>query len=178
MLFGELAILYNCRRTASIKCKTDCSLWAMERSIFQAVVKSAGQAKDEEKFSLLSTVKDLKQFPESKLRKIADCLEEETFEPNQLIFKEGNKLPQVNIYYLTFKVPVVTFSTLFEVAKSTSLKTMPTAARTTLSSWDKVNRLVRRLSFGRTNVMPMLDQRLKWSATLLIEKVSLQKSPF
>ena len=89
MLFGELAILYNCRRTASIKCKTDVSLWAMERSIFQAVVKSAGQAKDEERFNLLKKVKDLKQFAESKLRKIADCLEEETFEPGTLIFKQG-----------------------------------------------------------------------------------------
>jgi len=89
MLFGELAILYNCRRTASIKCKTDCSLWAMERTIFQSVVKLAGQAKDEEKFNHLSTVKDLKQFPESKLRKIADCLEEETFGADDLIFKEG-----------------------------------------------------------------------------------------
>merc|ERR1711892_881405 len=89
VLFGELAILYNCRRTASIKCKSDVSLWAMERSIFQAVVKSAGQAKDEERFNLLKKVKDLNQFAEAKLRKIADCLEEETFEAGSLIFKQG-----------------------------------------------------------------------------------------
>ena len=103
MLFGELAILYNCRRTASIKCKTDCSLWAMERTIFQSVVKLAGQAKDEEKFNHLSTVKDLKQFPESKLRKIADCLEEETFGADDLIFKEGNLL------YCEFTVYIIIF---------------------------------------------------------------------
>merc|ERR1711892_1113769 len=89
VLFGELAILYNCRRTASIKCKSDVSLWAMERSIFQAVVKSAGQAKDEEWFNLLKKVKDSNQFAEAKLRKIADCLEEETFEAGSLIFKQG-----------------------------------------------------------------------------------------
>ena len=65
----------------------------MERTIFQSVVKSAGQAKDEEKFNHLSTVKDLKQFPESKLRKIADCLEEETFGAEDLIFKEGTYYP-------------------------------------------------------------------------------------
>ena len=103
----------------------------MERSIFQAVVKSAGQAKDEEKFSLLSSVKDLKQFPESKLHKIADCLEEETFEPKQLIFKEGNSQISITANYLIYKVPVVTFSTLFDKVKSTSLKTMLMAAKTT-----------------------------------------------
>ena len=101
MLFGELAILYNCRRTASIKCKTDVSLWAMERSIFQAVVKSAGQAKDEERFNLLKKVKDLKQFAEAKLRKIADCLEEETFEQGVLIFKQGLIRFKVTILFVT-----------------------------------------------------------------------------
>ena len=75
--------------SASIKCKTDVQVWAIDRAIFQAVVKSAGKAKDDEKFGLLSKVKDLKEFPESKLRKIADCLEEESFEAGALIFKQG-----------------------------------------------------------------------------------------
>ena len=75
--------------SASIKCKTDVQVWAIERTIFQAVVKSAGKAKDDEKFGLLSKVKDLKEFPESKLRKIADCLEEESFDTGALIFKQG-----------------------------------------------------------------------------------------
>lgn len=90
MLFGELAILYNCRRTASVTCTASVSCWALERSVFQAVVKSAGQAKDEERLNLLKKVKDLSQFAESKLRKIADCLEEETFEAGTLIFKQGS----------------------------------------------------------------------------------------
>ena len=40
---------------------------------------------------------------------------------------------------------MVTFSTLFEVAKSTSLKTMPTVAKIILSSLDQVNRSAKRL---------------------------------
>ena len=32
---------------------------------------------------------ELKQFPEAKLRKIADCLEEESFENGHCIFKQG-----------------------------------------------------------------------------------------
>lgn len=88
-LFGELAILYNCRRTATVMTKGQVTVWVLERQVFQAVVKSAGQAKDEERFNLLSKVKELKQFPEAKLRKIADCLEEESFENGHCIFKQG-----------------------------------------------------------------------------------------
>lgn len=88
-LFGELAILYNCRRTATVTTKGQVTVWVLERQVFQAVVKSAGQAKDEERFNLLSKVKELKQFPEAKLRKIADCLEEESFENGHCIFKQG-----------------------------------------------------------------------------------------
>ena len=89
-LFGELAILYNCRRTATVKSKTSVSVWQLERVIFQQVVKSAGQAKEEERFNMISKVKELKQFSEAKLRKIADCLEEESYDDGHCIFKQGN----------------------------------------------------------------------------------------
>lgn len=88
-LFGELAILYNCRRTATITTKTDVKLWALDRQVFQYVVRSAGQERDEERLQLLSKVKDLKQFPEEKLRKIVDCLEEEQYDDGHCIFRQG-----------------------------------------------------------------------------------------
>lgn len=88
-LFGELAILYNCRRTATITSTSKVTLWSLERSIFQTVVKSAGKNKDQERFETIASVKDLKLLSEEKLRKIADCLEEETFEAGQCIIKQG-----------------------------------------------------------------------------------------
>ena len=54
------------------------------------VVKSAGKNKDQERFETLSAVKDLNALSEGKLRKIADCLEEETFDKNQCIIKQVN----------------------------------------------------------------------------------------
>jgi len=90
-LFGELAILYNCRRTATITTKTPVTLWSIERTIFQTVVQSAGRSKDQERFDTLRAVKDLNKMSEDKLRKIADCLEEESFEDGQCIIKQGTK---------------------------------------------------------------------------------------
>lgn len=41
-VFGELAILYNCKRTATIKAATDCRLWAIERQCFQTIMMRTG----------------------------------------------------------------------------------------------------------------------------------------
>ena len=41
-VIGELAILYNCKRTATIKAATDCKLWAIERQVFQTIMMRTG----------------------------------------------------------------------------------------------------------------------------------------
>jgi len=90
-LFGELAILYNCRRTATITSKTDLVVWSLERVCFQTVVRSAGQEKDQERYEHVKKVKDLKDLPEVKLRKICDCLEEESFDDGSCIIRQGTR---------------------------------------------------------------------------------------
>ena len=83
-----MALLYNCKRTATVTTKTNVSLWALEREIFQHIVRSAGEERDKERLNLLSKVKDLKSLPDEKLRKIVDCLEEEEFEDNECILRQ------------------------------------------------------------------------------------------
>ena len=39
--FGELALLYNAPRAATIVCKTDSQLWSLERGAFNAIIKTA-----------------------------------------------------------------------------------------------------------------------------------------
>jgi cAMP-dependent protein kinase regulator len=39
--FGELALLYNAPRAATIKSKTDCVLWVLDRNTFNHIVKDA-----------------------------------------------------------------------------------------------------------------------------------------
>lgn len=47
--FGELALLYNCPRAATITAKTDSVLWSLDRKTFNYIVKDAA-AKKREKF--------------------------------------------------------------------------------------------------------------------------------
>ena len=67
---------------------------------------------------MISKVKELKQFPEAKLRKIADCLEEESYEDGHCIFKQGQRhyrnYPEIIIY---FQVLSGICSSLFDPAK-------------------------------------------------------------
>ena len=45
--FGELALLYNTPRAASIKCKTDSILYSLDRDTFNNIVKDAAAKKRE-----------------------------------------------------------------------------------------------------------------------------------
>ncbi|KAL4239193.1 cGMP-dependent protein kinase [Mactra antiquata] len=51
--FGELAILYNCTRTASVRAVTDVRVWVLDRRIFQAIMMKTGIQRQEENINFL-----------------------------------------------------------------------------------------------------------------------------
>ncbi|PSN58180.1 cGMP-dependent protein kinase [Blattella germanica] len=71
-VFGELAILYNCKRTATIKAATDCKLWAIERQCFQTIMMRTGLIRQAEYTDFLKSVPIFKNLPEETLIKISD----------------------------------------------------------------------------------------------------------
>jgi len=88
-LFGELAILYNCKRTATIKAATNCKLWAIDRASFQTIMMRSGLEKQTKYTSFLKEVPTFKGLPEETLIKIADVLEEYTYKEGQCIIRQG-----------------------------------------------------------------------------------------
>ena len=67
-VFGELAILYNCKRTASVRAMCDSRVWALERKVFQHVMVSSGLKRIENQVTL-NTVSLTQKFHVSLLRK-------------------------------------------------------------------------------------------------------------
>eukprot|EP00066_Takifugu_rubripes_P029407 XP_011618673.1 PREDICTED: cGMP-dependent protein kinase 2-like [Takifugu rubripes] len=54
--FGELAILYNCKRTATVKALSEAHIWALDRQMFQTIMRQTTQARHEEYFSFLRSL--------------------------------------------------------------------------------------------------------------------------
>merc|ERR1719392_251546 len=88
-LFGELAILYNCQRIATIKAATDCKLWAIERQCFQTIMMRTGLIKQTEYTAFLKSVPTFVNLPEETLIKIADVLEEYSYKEGEYIIRQG-----------------------------------------------------------------------------------------
>ena len=91
VLFGELAILYNCTRTASVKALQDVEVWSIERRIFQAVMKKTGTMRRDEHCLFLKSVPIFQSIHIEKLYKIVEVAEEETFHENEYIIREGER---------------------------------------------------------------------------------------
>ena len=87
--FGELALLYNAPRAASIKAKTDSVLFSLDRETFNHIVKDAHRKKREQYHDFLGKVEVLSGLDSYERDQIADALKRTTVEEGQNLFKEG-----------------------------------------------------------------------------------------
>jgi cAMP-dependent protein kinase regulator len=95
--FGELALLYNAPRAATITAKIDSELWSLDRKTFNYIVKDAAAKKREKFESFLGNVKILSSMDAYERSKLADAIKEEWYEPDQFVIKEGE---EGNTFYM------------------------------------------------------------------------------
>ncbi|XP_051773404.1 cGMP-dependent protein kinase 1a isoform X1 [Ctenopharyngodon idella] len=88
-VFGELAILYNCTRTATVRTVTSVKLWAIDRQCFQTIMMRTGLIKHAEYMELLKSVLTFRGLSEEILSKLADVLEETHYEDGDYIIRQG-----------------------------------------------------------------------------------------
>jgi cGMP-dependent protein kinase len=90
-VFGELALLYNCMRTASVKAINTCQLWSLERQIFHSIMVNTAKSKHREKLDQMKKSRRLVQlFNEDQLHFLADTSTEEHVDFRTEI--EGNQV--------------------------------------------------------------------------------------
>ncbi|KAL4623062.1 cGMP-dependent protein kinase 1-like isoform X1 [Arapaima gigas] len=87
--FGELAVLYNCTRTATVTALTDIKLWAINRQSFQTIMMRAGVMRHTQNMELLRSVPSFRSLPEDVLSKVADAAEEARYADGNYIIRQG-----------------------------------------------------------------------------------------
>merc|ERR1712050_170473 len=90
-VFGELALLYNCPRAASVKATEKCVLWQLDRDTFNNIVKEAAQKKRSRYDAFLSNVPLLASMDAYERSQLCDALKSETFEADQTIVSQGEE---------------------------------------------------------------------------------------
>lgn len=96
-VFGELALLYNAPRAASIQANTESQLWVLDRNTFNNIVKEAAQKKRAKYESFLATVPILQNMVHYERSKMADSLKESKVKNGDVIIKQGD---QGDVFYI------------------------------------------------------------------------------
>ena len=92
--FGELALLYNSARAATVVAKTKCIIWSLDRETFNIIVKESSMKKRQQYESFLKSVDILKEIDSYELGQICEALKTCNYNEGDYIIKE------VRIYML------------------------------------------------------------------------------
>ncbi|KAL3316300.1 hypothetical protein Ciccas_005056 [Cichlidogyrus casuarinus] len=87
--FGELALLYNCLRTASVRALSDAKFWTLDRKVYRQIMFASTTSRLEENKHFLQSIPEFRGLSEQKMNKLAEVLEETTYKENQYIIREG-----------------------------------------------------------------------------------------
>lgn len=88
--FGELALMYNAPRAATLIATSNVVVWALDRVSFRSILmeNNANKRRMHEKF--LEDVPLFKSLEISEIHKIADALEPVNFKNGEVVLKEGD----------------------------------------------------------------------------------------
>ncbi|KAG8457396.1 hypothetical protein KFE25_011327 [Diacronema lutheri] len=88
-LFGELAVMYGCRRAATVVCEKPGQLWAIDRRTFKAILKGAYASTAESAGEYLKTVPILSGLSDEQRQRVTGALTAESYDDGALVLKYG-----------------------------------------------------------------------------------------
>lgn len=88
--FGELALIYGTPRAATIRAKTDCHLWAIDRTTYRRILMGSTMKKRKTYEDFLGKVELLASLDKWEKLSVADALESAEFSASAVIMKQGD----------------------------------------------------------------------------------------
>ncbi|CAD8133964.1 unnamed protein product [Paramecium pentaurelia] len=89
--FGEMALLYNEKRAATIMAFTDCVLWVLDKETFDTFIKQPVLEKRQRYDGILQKFPILQQIDPYLRQQIADALHVVSFKAEDVVFKQKDK---------------------------------------------------------------------------------------
>lgn len=97
--FGELALMYNMPRAATIKATTNGILWSLDRKTFRQIIVKANANKRKQFEDFLSNLKVLEKINDHERSKIADVMESQKFKQGEVIIRQGDVIDSASFVY-------------------------------------------------------------------------------
>ena len=88
--FGELALIYNTARAASVIAQEACKLWALDLRTFRYILATTSSSKMVHRCEFLKKCIFLDPLSNEQISKLAGALESCTFENDQYIIRQGD----------------------------------------------------------------------------------------
>ena len=90
-VFGELALLYNCPRAASVDAKSECTVWRLDRETFNHVAKDAALKRNVKHDAFLRKVSLFASLNDHQRAQIADSLKAERVQQDDIVVRQGEE---------------------------------------------------------------------------------------
>jgi len=97
--FGELALMYNMPRAATIRAVTDGVLWSLDRKTFRQIIVKANANKRKQFEEFLKSLSVLENINENERSKIADVMESQKFKQGDIIIRQGDVIDSASFVY-------------------------------------------------------------------------------
>lgn len=89
--FGELALLYNAMRSATVTATTDAEVWCLDRPAFRNLVVASAEQQFRAYVDFLKKCDIFQELTSEEIASLAEVLNQEEFEEDEAILEQGEK---------------------------------------------------------------------------------------